>query len=95
MKTSERAAAEAADRRTSDAEATPVMSSETTSGITVIRMAFTHSVPIGATASAARMSVALCDAPMARPAASADAEGDENPRAFFHDAPPTSSGRRR
>ena len=33
----------------SDADATPVMSSETTSGITVIRMALTQSVPIGAT----------------------------------------------
>ena len=30
----------------SDAEATPVISSDTTSGITVIRMAFTQSVPI-------------------------------------------------
>ena len=36
------------------AEATPVISSETTSGITVMRMALTHSVPIGAMASAAR-----------------------------------------
>jgi hypothetical protein len=37
----------------SDAEATAVMTSETTSGMTVMRIALTHSVPIGAMASAA------------------------------------------
>ncbi len=38
------------------ADATPVMSSDTTSGMTVMRMAFTHSVPIGAMKSAAASS---------------------------------------
>ena len=52
---------------TSAADATPVMSSETTSGITVIRMAFTQNVPIGAMASAAWSSGALPDAAMATP----------------------------
>ena len=51
----------------SEADATPVISSETTSGITVIRMALTQSVPIGATASAAPSSARLCDAAMAMP----------------------------
>jgi hypothetical protein len=59
----------------SDAEATPVISSDTTSGITVIRIAFTQSVPIGAAAFAAAISVALCEnetaMPIARPAARA------------------------
>ncbi len=54
---------------TSDAEATPVISSDTTNGITVIRIAFTQSVPRSATASAAPISVALCDAPISRPPA--------------------------
>ena len=59
----------------SDTEATPVISSETTSGITVIRIAFTQSVPIGATASATAIRVGFCEIeiamPPARPAASA------------------------
>ncbi len=61
--------------RRSAAEATPVTSSETTSGITVIRMALTHSVPTGATASAARSQngspLQAMAAPAASPAASA------------------------
>ena len=52
---------------TSLADATPVMSSETTSGMTVIRMAFTHSVPIGAMASAALASGTIPDALMIMP----------------------------
>ena len=44
---------------TSDADATPVMTRETTSGITVIRIAFTQSVPTGAMASAALSSDGL------------------------------------
>ena len=55
----------------SAAEATPVISSETTSGMTVMRMALTHSAPIGAIASAARMSVALPVAAMIAPAMTA------------------------
>src|SRR5258708_32589333 len=49
-------------------EATAVISNETTRGITVMRMALTQSVPIGAIASAAAMSVALPDAATATPA---------------------------
>ena len=52
---------------TSLADATPVMSSEITSGMTVIRIAFTHSVPIGAMASAAVVSGTLPDALMIVP----------------------------
>jgi len=37
---------------TSEAEQTPTMRSETTKGITVMRIALTHSVPTGATKSA-------------------------------------------
>src|SRR5207248_11727786 len=54
---------------TSDADATPVMTRETTSGITVIRIAFTQSVPTGAMASAAWSSDGLCVAAMAIPPA--------------------------
>src|SRR5260221_5481891 len=54
-----------------DVDATPVMTSETTSGITVIRIALTHNEPTGAMASTAPRSVELCVAatisPMARP----------------------------
>ncbi len=56
---------------TSLAEATPVMRSETTSGITVMRMALTHSVPTGAMASAACRNEALPDAAIAAPPATA------------------------
>jgi hypothetical protein len=52
---------------TSVADATPVMISETTSGITVIRIAFTHSVPIGASESAARSRASLPDAAINAP----------------------------
>ena len=52
---------------TSLAEATPMMISETTSGITVIRMAFTHNAPIGASESAARSSASFPDAPISTP----------------------------
>ena len=53
---------------TLEAEATPVITSETMSGITVMRMALIQSPPIGATASAALSSVGLCEAAIARPA---------------------------
>src|SRR5258706_711476 len=56
---------------TSLADATPVISSETTSGMTVIRIAFTQIVPIGARASAADRSGALPLAPMITPATTA------------------------
>ncbi len=56
---------------TSLAEATPVMRSETTSGITVIRMALTQSVPTGAMASAACSSDTFPDAAIAAPPATA------------------------
>src|ERR1043166_2932124 len=52
---------------TPDADATPVITRETTSGITVIRIAFTQSVPTGAIASAALSSVGLCEAAIAMP----------------------------
>ena len=51
-------------------EATPVITSDTTNGITVIRIAFTHNVPIGVTASAAWSRVASWDAEMAMPPSS-------------------------
>jgi hypothetical protein len=49
------------------AEATPVMRSDTTNGITVIRMALTQSVPTGVMRSAARTSDSLPEAAMAIP----------------------------
>ena len=52
---------------TSAVDAIPVTSRETISGITVIRMAFTHNVPIGAMASAPLSAAALPDAEMATP----------------------------
>ena len=52
---------------TSLADAMPVMRSDTTRGITVIRMALTHNVPNGANASAALMSGTLPTAPMIVP----------------------------
>src|SRR6059058_2568643 len=58
---------------TSVADATPVISSETTSGTTVIRMAFTQSVPIGASASAASSNGLLPNAAMSAPMAIAAA----------------------
>ena len=56
----------------SDTDATPVISSETTSGITVMRMLLTQSVPIGAIASAVRISEAFCAAAMTTPSLGAD-----------------------
>src|SRR4030095_8755284 len=53
------------------ADATPVMSSDTISGMIVIRMALTQIVPIGATTSAAFCSVAFPAAASAAPSASA------------------------
>ena len=44
---------------TFDVEAIPVITSDTTSGMIVMRIAFTHNVPAGATASTARTSVLL------------------------------------
>ena len=76
-------------------DAIPVISRETTSGITVIRIAFTQSVPIGATRSAACSSAGLPEAAIAAPATRASAERDENGDAAFHAANTTSSGRRR
>ena len=58
--------------RTSEADATPVMSRETTSGMTVMRIAFTHIVPMGVRRSAAWTSDALPDAPMMAPTATAE-----------------------
>ena len=51
------------------APATPVITSDTTRGITVIRMAFTQIVPIGPTQSAAARSEGLPLAAMAAPPA--------------------------
>src|SRR5262249_20705802 len=51
----------------SEADATAEMSSEATSGMTVIRIAFTKSVPIGATVSAVVSRLPLCEAAMAMP----------------------------
>ena len=64
----------------SAAPATPVMMSDTTSGITVIRIALTQIVPIGASQSAAASSVGLPLAAMAAPPARPAAEGDEHAR---------------
>src|SRR5258708_29756847 len=55
--------------RTSAAEAMPVMRSETTSGTTVMRMALTHRVPIGAMASAAASNDGVSVAEMRKPPA--------------------------
>src|SRR3954471_17101865 len=49
------------------ADATPVMSSDTISGMIVIRMALTQIVPIGATTSAALSSATFPDAAIAAP----------------------------
>src|SRR5262249_34459345 len=55
--------------RTSATDAMPVTISETIKGMTVILMALTQSVPIGAMASAARKAMGLPVAPIAAPAA--------------------------
>ncbi len=57
----------------SEAEATPTTRSDTTNGITVMRIALTHSVPIGVMKSAARTNVGIPDAAMATPLAIATA----------------------
>ena len=67
-------------------DAIPVISREITSGITVIRIAFTQSVPIGATRSAACRRARLPEAAIAAPARSASAERDEDGDAAFHAA---------
>ena len=59
--------------RKSAAELMPVISSEITSGITVMRIALTHSVPIGAIESAARTSAGFPEIAIAIPAAIATA----------------------
>src|SRR5439155_21727915 len=56
---------------TSTVDATPVITSDTTSGITVIRMALTQIVPIGAIESAAATSDAFADAAIAAPSPTA------------------------
>ena len=75
MNTEQRARAHRPIAFTSVADAMPVMMSETISGITVMRMAFTHSTPIGAMASAARSAwpfpLAAMTAPTAMAATSA------------------------
>ena len=52
---------------TFDVDATPVITSDTTNGMIVMRIAFTHNVPAGATASTTRTSVLLWLAAIARP----------------------------
>ena len=76
-------------------DAIPVISREITSGITVMRMALTHSVPRGATRSAAWRSAGLPEAAIAAPATQGQGERDEDGDAAFHVANTTSSGRRR
>jgi hypothetical protein len=51
-----------------DSEAMLANKSETTSGMTVIRIALTQSNPSGSTNPTTRRSAALCDAPMMLPA---------------------------
>ena len=65
----------------------PVISSETTSGITVMRMAFTHSVPTSATASTARSSAALPEAAIAAPPASPAPSATRTRVLVFHRRP--------
>ena len=64
-------------------EAIPVISSETTSGITVIRMALTQRMPIGITRSAACRSDVLPDAAIAAPAMSATTSAMRTVTALF------------
>ena len=74
----ERAAADASDRSPIvEADATPVITSETTSGMTVMRMALTQSVPIGATASAACSSARIVRRGDRQAGAQADTKTDE------------------
>jgi hypothetical protein len=76
------------------ADATAVIRSEITSGITVILIALTQSVPIGAMKSAARSSVALPDAAMAIPPAIAAMRATST-RVLSFMLSVTSSGRHR
>jgi hypothetical protein len=67
----------------SETDATPVINSETTSGITVMRMALTQSVPIGAIASGAdERGVLRCRKDNAKKDGSDEREKDAG--AFFH-----------
>ena len=69
------------------APATPVITSETTRGITVIRIALTQMVPIGVSQSAAPSSAGLPLAAMARAAGQAGRQGDEHAGAVGHGSP--------
>ena len=72
---------------TSVVDATPVTSSETTSGITVIRIALTHSVPMGTSWSASATRRASFDAATTRPRVNRDDESNQDANAVcFHDA---------
>src|SRR5580692_1457682 len=64
-------------------DAIPVISRETTSGITVIRIAFTQSVPTGATRSAARRCARLPEAAIAAPASRASARATRTATLLF------------
>ena len=65
------------------ADATPVMSNETTSGMIVIRMALIQIAPIGANQSAACISAGLPDAAIAAPAARATMRAIRTAVLFF------------
>ena len=80
---------------TSVADATPVTISDTTSGITVIRIAFTQRAPIGATASAALRSGGRPLAAIDIPPAIAAPSATRTRVLFFIRSWPTSSDRRR
>ena len=69
---------------TFDVDATPVITSDTTNGMIVMRIAFTHNVPAGATASTTRMSVLLWLAAIARPRTSPAPRPTSNWLALFH-----------
>ena len=69
---------------TSFADATPVISSDTISGMTVMRIALTQTVPMGETRSAASSNVVFPDAAIAAPTIRATISADEHARAFVH-----------
>ncbi len=71
------------DRR-SAADATPVMSSDTTSGITVIRIALTQSVPDRRDEVGGAQQRFVPDRGDRHSAGDRRAKRDEYPRAFFH-----------
>ena len=80
---------------TSVVDATPVTSSDTTSGITVIRIAFTHSVPMGTSWSASPMSRASIGGGNQQAERRRDDERKQDADAVcFHAMQATSSGRR-